>query len=72
MVHLWSLPSAANIYKDEDVKALYKGLAARLYRLSPGGGIMIVEFDIVADYFYKNKLFWMFKKFYKTLIHIHV
>lgn len=57
MVYLWSFPSAAKIYKDEGVKALYKGLAARLYRSAPGGGKMIVEFDIIADYFHKNKLF---------------
>jgi len=57
MVYLWSFPSAAKIYKDEGVKALYKGLAAKLYRSAPGGGKMIVEFDIIADYFHKNKLF---------------
>ena len=57
MIYAWSLPSVAKIYKDEGLRALYKGLVARLYRLAPGGGIMIVVFDIVADYFHKNKLF---------------
>ena len=53
MVYLWSFPSAAKIYK----MRVCKGLVARLCRSAPGGGKMIVEFDIIADYFHKNKLF---------------
>jgi solute carrier family 25 2-oxodicarboxylate transporter 21 len=57
LTYVWSIPSLIKIYSDEGLKALYKGLAARMFRLAPGGGIMIVVFDIVGDYFRKHKLF---------------
>jgi len=44
----WTLPSLVDIYKTEGFRALYKGYAARMARLVPGGGIMLVAFDVVA------------------------
>ena len=34
-----------HISKTEGYQALYKGIGARLLRLGPGGGIMIVAYD---------------------------
>jgi len=37
------------IYIEEGgVKAIFKGLSARLYRLVPGGGIMLLAFDFIS------------------------
>lgn len=48
-----SFQALAKIYQEEGLTALYKGYAARMYRLAPGGGIMIVAFDVVSDFFKK-------------------
>jgi len=42
--------SLLKIYRDEGMRALYKGYAARIYRLAPGGGIMLVAFDFVSEF----------------------
>mmetsp|Transcript_13125 Transcript_13125/g.19821 ORF Transcript_13125/g.19821 Transcript_13125/m.19821 type:complete len:295 (+) Transcript_13125:34-918(+) len=34
-----------DVYKQEGIGALYKGYLPRVYRLGPGGGIMILAFD---------------------------
>eukprot|EP00164_Ancoracysta_twista_P005553 GFYU01007616.1.p1 GENE.GFYU01007616.1~~GFYU01007616.1.p1 ORF type:complete len:288 (+),score=77.52 GFYU01007616.1:142-1005(+) len=44
-----SFPSLATIYKEEGFLAIYKGFTPRLIRLSFGGGIMLIAFDIVSD-----------------------
>jgi len=37
------------IYGEEGgLRAIFKGLSARLYRLVPGGGIMLVAFDLIS------------------------
>ena len=38
------------VLREEGFGALYKGLGARLLRLGPGGGIMIVAFDQVMEW----------------------
>jgi solute carrier family 25 2-oxodicarboxylate transporter 21 len=45
----WTLPSLVAIWRAEGTRALYKGLGPRLLRLGPGGGIMIVVFDVVSE-----------------------
>ena len=45
----WTIPSLLNVYRQEGFRACYKGYTARIIRLGPGGGIMLVAFDLVAD-----------------------
>lgn len=47
----WSLPSLGLIYKEEGFKALYKGFVPKVLRLGPGGGILLVVFTGVMDFF---------------------
>jgi len=49
----WTIPTLLDIYKNEGFRALYRGFAARMARLVPGGGIMLVAFDVVAAYLEK-------------------
>jgi solute carrier family 25 (mitochondrial 2-oxodicarboxylate transporter), member 21 len=51
--YVWSIPSIGTVFKEEGLRALYKGYAARLYRLGPGGGIMIVAFDQISEWLKK-------------------
>ncbi|KAL0477368.1 mcfT [Acrasis kona] len=46
----WTYPSMALIYKEEGVKALYKGFWPKVLRLGPGGGILLVVFDYVTNF----------------------
>ena len=43
------------VAREEGFRALYKGLGARLLRLGPGGGIMIVAFDQCMEWLQKMK-----------------
>jgi solute carrier family 25 2-oxodicarboxylate transporter 21 len=45
----WAVPSLIDIYRTEGFRACYKGYAARMARLVPGGGIMLVAFDYVTE-----------------------
>jgi len=45
----WTFPSLITVYREEGLRALYKGLGPRLVRLGPGGGIMLVAFDKIAE-----------------------
>ncbi|KAF8926428.1 mitochondrial carrier domain-containing protein [Dissophora ornata] len=45
----FALPSVARIYREEGFRALYKGLAPKLVRLGPGGGLLLVVFDRVSE-----------------------
>ncbi|AMD19784.1 HCL367Cp [Eremothecium sinecaudum] len=47
----WSCPSLVTIYKEEGFKALYKGFVPKVLRLGPGGGILLVVFTGVLDFF---------------------
>ncbi|KAG0021533.1 hypothetical protein BGZ80_002213 [Entomortierella chlamydospora] len=44
----FALPSIARIYREEGFRALYKGLAPKIVRLGPGGGLLLVVFDRVS------------------------
>ncbi|KAF8534755.1 mitochondrial carrier domain-containing protein [Trichophaea hybrida] len=46
----WTLPSVALVAKEEGFGALYKGFIPKVLRLGPGGGILLVVFTIVVDY----------------------
>eukprot|EP01119_Soliformovum_irregulare_P002406 TRINITY_DN12662_c0_g1_i1.p1 TRINITY_DN12662_c0_g1~~TRINITY_DN12662_c0_g1_i1.p1 ORF type:complete len:287 (-),score=47.46 TRINITY_DN12662_c0_g1_i1:101-961(-) len=46
----WSFVMLADIYRTEGFKACYKGLVPRLYRLGPGGGIMLLAFDLISGW----------------------
>jgi len=46
----WTIPTLIDIHSKEGFRALYKGYAARMARLVPGGGIMLVAFDVVAKW----------------------
>ncbi|SCW03394.1 LAFE_0G09450g1_1 [Lachancea fermentati] len=47
----WSCPALLTIYKEEGFKALYKGFVPKVLRLGPGGGILLVVFTGVMDFF---------------------
>lgn len=46
----WSFMAIAQIAKEEGPKALWKGYVPRLLRLGPGGGIMILAFDLISSF----------------------
>ena len=45
----WTFQTLSVIQQEEGFSALYKGLGARILRLAPGGGIMIVVVDFVSN-----------------------
>lgn len=51
----WSWPSLFVVYREEGFKALYKGFVPKVLRLGPGGGILLVVFTEVTDFFRKMK-----------------
>jgi len=44
----WAWPGMFKVYREEGVKALYKGYVPKVLRLGPGGGIMLVAFEFFA------------------------
>jgi len=46
---LKTFPTLGAIYRGEGFKALYRGYVARLLRLGPGGGVMLVAFDYILQ-----------------------
>lgn len=46
----WAFPVLLQIFREEGFRALYKGFVPRLYRLGPGGGIMLLAFDLVSSW----------------------
>lgn len=51
----WSWPSLFVIYREEGFKALYKGFVPKVLRLGPGGGILLVVFTEMTDFFRRMK-----------------
>jgi len=51
----WTVPSVALIAKEEGVGALYKGFIPKVLRLGPGGGILLVVYTAVIDFFKKQQ-----------------
>jgi len=49
----WAWPSLALVMKEEGFAALYKGFVPKVLRLGPGGGILLVVFTGVMDFFRK-------------------
>ncbi len=47
----WALPSLGTVLREEGFGALYKGFVPKLLRLGPGGGILLVVFTGVMDFF---------------------
>jgi len=50
----FTLPAMYTIAKSEGITALWRGFVAKVARLGPGGGIMIVVFDFVSEILKKN------------------
>ncbi|KAB8339330.1 hypothetical protein FH972_022263 [Carpinus fangiana] len=47
----WAWPSLGVVMKEEGFSALYKGFLPKVLRLGPGGGILLVVFTGVMDFF---------------------
>ena len=47
----WALPSVLKIYQEEGFRALYKGFVPKIARLGPGGGILLIVFSTITDFF---------------------
>lgn len=47
----WAWPSVATVAREEGFGALYKGFLPKVLRLGPGGGILLVVFTGVMDFF---------------------
>jgi solute carrier family 25 (mitochondrial 2-oxodicarboxylate transporter), member 21 len=47
----WAWPSLAIVAREEGFGALYKGFLPKVLRLGPGGGILLVVFTGVMDFF---------------------
>ncbi|QLL30930.1 hypothetical protein HG536_0A07450 [Torulaspora globosa] len=52
----WSWPSMFTVYREEGFRALYKGFVPKVLRLGPGGGILLVVFTEVSDFFRRMNL----------------
>lgn len=51
----WAWPALGTIYKEEGFGALYKGFLPKVLRLGPGGGILLVVFTGMMDFFRKMR-----------------
>ncbi|KAL8843484.1 MAG: hypothetical protein Q9176_002097 [Flavoplaca citrina] len=49
----WAWPAVGTVMKEEGFSALYKGFLPKVLRLGPGGGILLVVFTGVTDFFRK-------------------
>lgn len=47
----WAWPALGTVMKEEGFGALYKGFLPKVLRLGPGGGILLVVFTGVMDFF---------------------
>jgi solute carrier family 25 2-oxodicarboxylate transporter 21 len=47
----WAFPALGTVMKEEGFSALYKGFLPKVLRLGPGGGILLVVFTGVMDFF---------------------
>ncbi|KAJ6131131.1 hypothetical protein N7523_001591 [Penicillium sp. IBT 18751x] len=51
----WAWPAVGTVMKEEGFGALYKGFIPKVLRLGPGGGILLVVFTGVMDFFRKMR-----------------
>ena len=47
----WAWPAVGTVMREEGFSALYKGFLPKVLRLGPGGGILLVVFTGVMDFF---------------------
>lgn len=47
----WAWPALGTVLKEEGFGALYKGFLPKVLRLGPGGGILLIVFTGVMDFF---------------------
>jgi len=47
----WAWPACGTVMKEEGFAALYKGFLPKVLRLGPGGGILLVVFTGMMDFF---------------------
>ncbi|KAI1616819.1 MC family mitochondrial carrier protein [Exophiala viscosa] len=47
----WAWPGLGTMMKEEGFAALYKGFLPKVLRLGPGGGVLLVVYTTVMDYF---------------------
>ncbi|CAO3636505.1 unnamed protein product [Cunninghamella blakesleeana] len=50
----WAISSVVTVAKEEGVAALYRGFTAKVLRLGPGGGVLLVVFESVSSFLRKN------------------
>ncbi|KAL8371092.1 hypothetical protein RB595_001107 [Gaeumannomyces hyphopodioides] len=51
----WAWPALGTVMREEGFSALYKGFLPKVLRLGPGGGILLVVFGGVTDFFRKMR-----------------
>jgi len=51
----WAWPATGTVLREEGFAALYKGFLPKVLRLGPGGGILLVVFTGVMDFFRKMR-----------------
>jgi len=51
----WAWPALGTVAREEGFSALYKGFLPKVLRLGPGGGILLVVFTGVMDFFRKMR-----------------
>ena len=51
----WAWPAIGTVMREEGFGALYKGFLPKVLRLGPGGGILLVVFTGVMDFFKKMR-----------------
>lgn len=51
----WAVPALGTVLKEEGFASLYKGFIPKVLRLGPGGGILLVVFTGVMDFFRKMR-----------------
>ncbi|KZS95363.1 mitochondrial carrier [Sistotremastrum niveocremeum HHB9708] len=49
----WTYPGLAMIYREEGLKALYKGFVPKVLRLAPGGGVLLLVVEVTLGLFRK-------------------
>jgi solute carrier family 25 2-oxodicarboxylate transporter 21 len=47
----WAWPALATVAREEGLGALYKGFVPKVLRLGPGGGVLLVVYTAVTDFF---------------------
>jgi solute carrier family 25 (mitochondrial 2-oxodicarboxylate transporter), member 21 len=51
----WAFPAVGTVLKEEGFGALYKGFIPKVLRLGPGGGILLVVYTGVIEFFQKMR-----------------